>query len=59
MLKAKEKTERKVKVGRPRIPEETRDLVVRLYNEDMPIEKIAKSVQISQASIFRIIKERR
>lgn len=46
--------------GRPRINELTRDLVVRLYNEDtMTCKEIAKSVGISEASVFRIVNERR
>lgn len=46
--------------GRPRINDLTRDLVVRLYNEDtMTCKEIAKSVGISEASVFRIVNERR
>lgn len=46
--------------GRPSINEETKDLVVRLYNEDtMTCMQIAKACNISKASVFRIINERR
>lgn len=51
---------RRKPTGRPRINELTRDLVVRLYNEDtMTCKEIAKSVGISEASVFRIVNERR
>lgn len=46
--------------GRPPINSETKDLVVRLYNEDtMTCMQIAKACNISKASVFRIINERR
>lgn len=46
--------------GRPPINEETKDLVVRLYNEDtMTCMQIAKACNISKASVFRIMNERR
>ena len=46
--------------GRPPINEETKDLVVRLYNEDtMTCVQIAKACNISKASVFRIMNERR
>lgn len=46
--------------GRPPISEETKDLVVRLYNEDtMTCVQIAKACNISKASVFRIVNERR
>lgn len=51
--------EGKNKGGRPRIPEETRDLVARLYNEDKPIEYIAKACRVSERTVFAIMKERR
>lgn len=51
---------RRKPTGRPRINDLTRDLVVRLYNEDtMTCKEIAKSVGISEASVFRIVNERR
>lgn len=51
---------RRKPTGRPRINELTRDLVVRLYNEDtMTCKEIAQSVGISEASVFRIVNERR
>ena len=46
--------------GRPPINKETKDLVVRLYNEDtMTCVQIAKACNISKASVFRIMNERR
>lgn len=46
--------------GRPPINEETKNLVVRLYNEDkMTCVEIAKACNIGKTSVFRIIKERR
>lgn len=46
--------------GRPRISEETRNLVIRLYNEDsMTCQQIAKACNISESSLHRIINERR
>lgn len=45
--------------GRPRISEETKALVVRLYNEDsMSCGEIAKACNISTRSVFRIMNER-
>lgn len=52
--------ERKSRSGRPPLSQETKDLVVRLYNEDkMTCKEIAKACQISEASLHRIIRERR
>lgn len=47
--------------GRPRINDATRALVVRLYNEDnnMTCKEIAKACQISESSMYQIIRERR
>lgn len=46
--------------GRPPISKETKDLVVRLYNEDeLTCVEIAKACNISKASVFRIMNERR
>lgn len=46
--------------GRPRINKATADLVVRLYNEDnMTCAEIAQACNISRASVFRIVRERR
>lgn len=59
MLEVKTKTERQIHRGRPRIKEATRDLVVKLYNEDYPIANIAEACNISEGSVFRILKERR
>lgn len=52
--------ERKNRGGRPSISEETKALVVRLYNEDsMTCKDIAAACRISEASLHRIIRERR
>ena len=59
MLEVKTKTARQVHRGRPRIKDATKDLVVKLYNEDYPIAKIAEACSISEGSVFRILKERR
>lgn len=49
----------KRKVGRPRIDEKTRNLVVTLYNQDnLTCEQIAKACNIGRTSVFRIINER-
>lgn len=46
--------------GRPRICEATRDLVVRLYNEDeMTCREIAEACGISESSMYQILRERR
>lgn len=46
--------------GRPRVNELTRELVGRLYDEDkMSVKEIAQSVNIGEASVYRIIRERR
>lgn len=54
-----EKATTKKKIGRPRINTETKELVVRLYEDDtMTCDAIARACNISRASVFRIIKER-
>lgn len=55
-----EKVKRKRKpTGRPPINNMTKDLVVRLYNEDtMTCKQIAEACNISERSVSRIIKER-
>ena len=48
------------KVGRPAISETTKNLVVKLYNEDkLTCEEIAESCNISKSSLFRIINEKK
>ena len=55
-----EKVTKKKRTGRPPINEATKNLVVRLYNEDeMTCEEIAKACNIGRTSVFKIIKERR
>ena len=45
--------------GRPPISAETKNLVLRLYDEDkMTCEQIAKSCNISVSSLYRIMRER-
>lgn len=45
-------------MGRPRISQQTRDLVVRLYQEDeMTCQDIAIACNISIASLYSIIRE--
>lgn len=55
-----EKVTRKRKpTGRPSINDTSKDLVVRLYNEDtMTCKQIAEACNISERSVYRIIKER-
>lgn len=46
--------------GRPKVNEGTRNLVIRLYNEDsMTCREIATACNISESSVYRIIRERR
>lgn len=48
------------RVGRPSISDETKKLVVRLYNEnEMTCGEIAAACQISMSSLFRILMDRR
>lgn len=47
------------RVGRPSISDETKKLVVRLYNEnEMTCGEIAATCKISTSSLFRILKEK-
>ena len=51
---------RRKRGGRPRISEATKDLVVKLYNEDkLSCVEIARACNISKSSVFRIMNERR
>lgn len=53
-------TKKRKPTGRPSINENTKDLVVRLYNEDkMTCKQIADACNISLRSVYRIIGERR
>lgn len=58
MTTVKPKAERKTRRGRPRLATERADLIVRLYNEDMPIREIAKSCNVSTSTIYRVLRER-
>lgn len=45
--------------GRPPISEATKSIVYRLYDEDeMTCKEIAQAVSISEASLYRILRER-
>lgn len=49
----------KRKVGRPRIDEKTKNLVVKLYHQDeLTCEQIARACGIGRTSVFRILNER-
>lgn len=55
-----EEIRKRKSTGRPKINDETRGLVVRLYNEDtMTCTQIAKACNISRASVFRIMNDER
>lgn len=55
MKQAKHKTKM---MGRPRISQQTRDLVIRLYKEDeMTCQDIATACNISIASLYSIVRE--
>lgn len=47
--------------GRPAINDMTKQLVIRLYNEEdsMTCDEIAKACNISRASVFRIMNDER
>ena len=53
-----DKSKRRNNAGRPKITEKVKDKAVQLYNEGVPIAKICKDCKISQASLYRIIRER-
>lgn len=51
--------QRRKPTGRPPINETSKDLVVRLYNEDtMTVRQIAEACNISERSVYRIVNER-
>ena len=53
-------TKKRKPTGRPSINGNTKDLVVRLYNEDtMTCKQIAEACNISLRSVYRIVNERR
>lgn len=58
MIMPKPKTERRTRRGRPRLATERKDLIVKFYNEDMPIRKIAKTCAVSTSTIYRVLRER-
>lgn len=53
-------TTAKCKRGRPSISDDTRSLVIRLYQDnDMTCNEIARACNISLSSLFRILKQAR
>ncbi len=46
------------KSGRPGIPEVTKDMVVQMYKNNMPIAMIVSNCGISRATVYKILKER-
>lgn len=44
--------------GRPGIPEQTKDMVVQMYKNNMPIAMIVSNCGISRATVYKILKER-
>jgi transposase len=59
MPKAKSKAERPVRGGRPRINDACRKQVVELYNKDFLVAEIAKRCNVSESSVYRIIRTAR
>jgi AraC-like DNA-binding protein len=59
MTVAKPSQERKRKAGRPAMSEMTKDIIVKLYNEDYAIADICDACKISETTLYRILKERR
>lgn len=54
------KVEKEKKLGRPKINENARTLVCRLYDEDeMACTQIAKACNVSLRSVHRILQERK
>lgn len=54
------KVEKEKKLGRPKINENARALVCKLYDEDeMTCGQIAKACNISSRSVYRILQERK
>lgn len=46
--------------GRPRIKDDIKQLAIKLYDEDhMTCKQIAKMCQISEASLYKLLRERR
>ena len=57
MVKSAEK--RNVKSGRPKTPKQTEDDVVRMYNDDYPVDAICSAYNISRSTVYRILRDRR
>lgn len=53
-----DKSKRKNNAGRPSIDDATKDKVVKMYNDSIPVKKICDACQISLSSLYRIIRER-
>ena len=45
--------------GRPKVNEQCRQQVIELYNNDVYIKDIAARCNISQATVYRIVRESR
>lgn len=46
-------------MGRPRISDVKKNLILRLYGEDnLTVKQIAEACGVSRASVFRILKEK-
>ncbi len=58
MVKAKPKSERKTAKS-PRLTEAQKDKIVTLYNCDYKIKTIAQETSVSEATVYRVIRERR
>lgn len=56
MPTAKPKSERPHRGGRPKISNECRRQVIELYNSDLMIKEIAARCNISEASVYRIVR---
>jgi len=53
-----DKSNRRNNAGRPAINENTKDKVVLLYNDSVPVKKICEECGISISSLYRILRER-
>lgn len=59
MLAVKDSSERRVRVGRPKVSRKLEDEVIRLYNDDCPIREISKTCGVAISTIYRILRDRR
>lgn len=56
---AKPTSERKVRRGRPAMAPDVQERIIQMYNDDYPTSEIAKEINVSRATIFRIVRENR